>query len=409
MHDQQFAATGAGAAPDVLPALPFERAGILDIAPLYRQLQVERPVTPVRTAAGDVAWLVTRYADVKALLSDERLGRSHPDPAHAARISHSPLFGGPVGDAATEQADHARMRRVLTPAFSGKRMQALRPRIDALVADLLDHMERLPRPADLHEALSFPLPVLVICELLGVPFADRQHFRALSAGAANLLDHEQASQAWRELGAYMHGLLQQKRQAPAEDVLSDLLAAGEEPVALSEREMVRYAAALLFAGHETTVSRIDFGVLLLCANPAARAALQKDPAGVPAIVEEILRLAAPSSEGIPRYANADIALDGVTIRTGEAVLLALGVANYDEAVFPQPERFAEARQPNPHLTFGYGPRYCLGATLARVELQAVFSVLFHRFPALQVAVPFEQLQVRHDLLTGGLAALPVTW
>jgi cytochrome P450 len=394
---------------DALPTLPFERLSILDIAPLYRRLQAEHPITRVRTPAGDVAWLVTRYDEVKALLSDERLARSHPDPEHAARISGSALLGGPMGNYASEKADHTHMRRALTPSFSGKRMQMLRPRIDAIVADLLDRMERLPRPADLHEALSFPLPVLVICELLGVPYADRQRFRLWSEGAANLLDQQKASTALRDLGAYMHGLIEQKRRAPAEDVLSDLIAARDERAELSEREIISYAAALLFAGHETTVTRIDFGTLLLCAHPQARQALRENTALTPGVVEEILRMAAPSSGGIPRYAHADVQIAGVTFRRGDAVLLALGAANYDDSAFPEPERFDEARRPNPHLTFGYGPRFCLGASLARVELEAVFSVLFHRFPTLRLAVPLEQLQLRHDLLTGGLAALPVTW
>lgn len=207
----------------------------------------------------------------------------------------------------------------------------------------------------------------------------------------------------------MHGLIQEKRQAPAEDVLSDLIAANDERAALSEREITGYAVALLFAGHETTVTRIDFGTLLLLAHPNVREALQRRPELTAGIVDELLRLAAPSSGSVPRYAHADIVIDGLTIRSGDAVLLALGVANCDATVFPDPERFAATRQPNPHLTFGYGPRFCLGASLARVELQTVFNVLFRRFPTLRLAVPLEQLCSRHDLLTGGLAALPVTW
>lgn len=395
---------------DALPSLPFDRPSILDIAPLSRWLQAERPITRVRTPAGDTAWLMTRYEDVKALLGDDRLVRSHPDPAHAARISGSAFLGGPMGDFATEQEDHARMRQALTPAFSGKRMQALRPRIDRIVADLLDAMERQSPPIDLHEALSFPLPVLVICELLGVPYADRERFRAWSERAANLWDRDDAAVALRELGAYMAALIQQKQLAQAEDVISDLIAAHHERGQPSEREMVSMAVALLFAGHETTVTRIDWGTLLLLAHPDVRASLGRDPALVPAVVEEILRMAAPSSGGgIPRYASADITLGDATIPAGDAVLLSLSTANYDATVFADPTRFEELRQPNPHLAFGYGPRYCLGASLARVELQAVFGVLFHRFPTLRLAVPLEQLPLRHDILTGGLAALPVIW
>ncbi|HET8626992.1 MAG TPA: cytochrome P450 [Thermomicrobiales bacterium] len=392
-----------------LLTLPFERPTILDTAPLLRLLQAERPIARVYTPAGDTAWLVTRHEDVKALFADERLGRSHPDPTRAPRISDSPLLGGPIGDYATEEADHARMRRALTPAFSARRMKALGPHVQALVDGLLDRMAAAGPPADLHEALSFPLPVVVICELLGVPFEDRERFRAWSDAVARSQGREEATRALQDLGGYMAGLIERKRQAPGEDVVSDLIAA-QERGEIAARECVGYAVSLLFAGHETTVARIDYGTLLLLANPAQRERLEREPGLAPRAVEEILRMGLGGAGfGLPRFARADIAIGGVTIRAGEAVLLSLAAADRDGRVFAEPDRFDVGREPNPHLAFGYGSRYCLGASLARVELQAVFGTLLRRFPALRLAAPVAELRPRDELLTGGLAALPVAW
>ena len=393
---------------DELLQLPFPRSGVLDIAPLYRTLQATAPITAVRTPAGDVAWLVTGYPEVKALLADPRLGRSHPDPERAARISASAILGGPSGNAATEAADHALMRRLLTPAFSARRMHALRAHVAELVETLLDRLADQGPPADLHEALSFPLPVQVICELLGVPYSDRDQFRGWSAGASNLSDRKAATDALEQLVAYMHQLITHKRAHPGQDVISDLISA-QAQWRYHDQGIAALAAMLLFAGHETTVTRIDYGTLLLLTHADQCDAIRRDPRLVEGAVEEILRMAVPGSGGLPRYAQHDIDLAGVTIRAGDAVLLTSAVANRDDAAFPDPDRFDITRTPNPHLSFGHGPRFCIGASLARIELHAVFTALPRRFPTLQLAVPFEELQLRTDVLIGGLAALPVRW
>jgi pentalenolactone synthase len=393
---------------DELPRLPFPRPGILDIAPLSRILQAAAPITPVRTAAGDVAWLVTGYAEVKALLADNRLGRSHPDPKRAARISASAILGGPSGNAATEAADHALMRRLLTPAFSARRMRALQAHVTELVETLLDQLADQGSPADLHEALSFPLPVQVICELLGVPYDDRDQFRIWSASASSLSDRKAATDGLRQLVAYMHRLITDKRDHPGQDLISDLVAS-EADLRFGDEGIAGLAAALLFAGHETTVTRIDYGTLLLLNYRDQFDALRRDPRLVEGAVEEILRMAAPGGSGLPRYAKDDIELAGVTIRAGDAVVLNSVIANREAAAFPDPDRFDITRTPNPHLSFGYGPRFCIGASLARIELHAVFTALPRRFPTLQLAVPLAELHLRTDTLIGGLTALPVTW
>jgi pentalenolactone synthase len=391
------------------PQLPFPRPDVLSIGPLYAQLRATAPICAVRTPAGDPAWLVTSHALTRELLADPRLGRSHPDPERAARISASALLGGPMGDAANEAESHAQMRKMLAPAFAARRMHRLRAHVADLVAGALDRMAAHGAPADLHELVSLPIPVLVICELLGVPYADRDRFRALSEGVGGLTDRAVSLRALHDLVAYIGELVPRKRSAPAEDLLSDLVAA--DPEGRHDDRAAVLAAMLLFAGHETTVTRIDVGTVLLLTHREHYRALAADPTRVAATVEEILRLAAPggSSGGLPRYAHADIAVGDVTIRAGDAVVVSPAVANRDPDAFPDPEAFDPDRPAGAHLAFGYGPRYCIGAALARVELQAVFAALPARFPNLELAVPFDRLELRADLVTGGLRTLPVRW
>ncbi|SDI85211.1 cytochrome P450 [Nonomuraea jiangxiensis] len=388
-----------------IPVIPFERGDLLEVPAAYRELRVKEGIARVRTPAGDEVWLVSGYEDARKLFNDPRLGRSHPEPDKAARLSRSALIGGPQGDAATEKAEHDRMRKLFMPSFSARRMKALSAHVGSLVEERLDHLAQLTPPADLHAELSFPLPVLVICRLLGVPFEDRQYFSGVSARMGDMLDLEKGEAAREEMGAYMAGLIERKRREPAEDVLSDLANELDD-----DGTIARLAGTLLFAGHETTVNRIDFGVLLLLANPGQLDLLKADPALAPAAVEEILRMASPSLHGLPRYAHEDIEIGDRTIRRGEAVVIIPSAANRDERIYPDPDAFDLRRpQPDPHLSFGYGPRFCVGASLARVELEAVFSRLFQRFPTLRTAVPIEELPRNVGRITEGLAGLPVTW
>ncbi|HEY7201245.1 MAG TPA: cytochrome P450, partial [Candidatus Dormibacteraeota bacterium] len=219
--------------------------------------------------------------------------------------------------------------------------------------------------------------------------------------------HAQAGMA--QLTAYMAGLIARKREEPGEDVISDLIAAAYADPDYTEQEMIGIAAGLLFAGHETTILRIEFGVLLLLSDPVQRQALLADPSLVRTAVEEILRMAVPGLDVIPRYAAADLELDGAAIRRGDLVLLSRAAANRDPAAFADPQRFDVRRQENQHVSFGHGHHFCIGAALARVELQTVIGTLFRRLPTLRLAVPLEELRLRDDSVTGGLRALPVTW
>lgn len=382
-------------------------------------LHTDAPIRRVITPAGDPAWLVPGYDDVKAMLSDPRLGRSHPEPEKAARFSRSAIFGGPMGnDPSVEAVEHARMRRLLVPAFSARRMAELRPRVEQIVAQLLDDMVAAGPPADFHEAVSFPLPALVICELLGVPFEDRDDFRRWSDEAANTTDADRSLAGLSALWEYMRTLVARKQQQPGQDVISDLLATAEQDPNVHTDGIAMLAAALLFAGHETTVAAIDRGVVLLATHSDQFADLQRDPSHVTSAVEEMLRSSLPlprsavagvQAGGLPRYATEDIEFGGVRIAAGELVLLGLQNANTDARRFAKPDGFDTRRAPNPHLSFGHGPRFCIGAPLARIELHALVTALGDRLPTTRLAVPIESLRSRDELLTGGLIELPVTW
>src|SRR5262245_18805085 len=232
-----------------LHSLPFDRPSVVDPAPLLLELQSRGPITRVRTPAGDVAWLVMGYEQVKALFDDDRLGRSHPDPANAPRYASSAFFAAPVQSPDTERAQHAQFRRLLTPAFMVKRMNALRPTIQAVADDLLDQLSARTPPADLHTAFSVPLPVLVIGELLGVPPEDRERCYESADDASNLYDAKRAASGYRALHEDVHELMERKRRAPAQDVISDLVTASERGETMSDAQMTQIAGGLLFAGH----------------------------------------------------------------------------------------------------------------------------------------------------------------
>ncbi|MEO3809168.1 cytochrome P450 [Sphaerisporangium sp. B11E5] len=387
--------------------LPFDQPGPLRPAPLLRQMQARGPVHPIRTAVGDPAWLVTGYEQVRALLDDDRLGRAHRDPDRASRTGNSVMFGGPQGDFDTEQADHRRLRSLLRPHFSPRRMRALRARVETLTVGLLDELAAAGPPADLHTALALPLPIAVICELLGVPYEDRARFRAWTRAAADTSDRARSEQGLAELFVYGRQLVARKRAEGDSD--ADVISRLAFTEGVSDDEAAAMGTFLLFAGHETTVTAIGKGVLWLLTAPGQWQALAADPQRVEAAVEEILRAPGLGGDGIPRYARTDLEIAGVQVRAGELVLLDIGAANHDGTMFADPDRFDIARPPVPHLAFGHGARYCVGAPLARIELQAVFSQLASRFPGLRLATAVEELRFTHDTLTGGPAEVPVTW
>ena len=361
----------------------------------------------MHTPAGHEAWLVTDYAHVRHLLDDDRLGRSHREPDKAARTGESALFGGPLGNFDTEEADHARTRKLLQPHFSPKHLRALAPRVEALTTELLNELAEQGPPADLHAQLALPLPIQVICELLGVPYSDRDRFRAWAEDAGNVRDRARSERGLAELFDYGRMLVERKRAQPSDDVVSRLCATD----GVSDEEAATMSMFLLFAGHETTVVHIGLGVLLLLTNRDQWQALLDNPALIPNAVEELLRAATTGggAGGVPRYARTDFGIGDVSIHAGDLVLLDIAAANHDPVAFTHPERVDIARQEAAHVAFGHGARYCIGAPLARAELKAVFAQLIPRFPSMHLTVDPAELPTRRDVLAGGLVKLPVSW
>ncbi|MBV6702584.1 pentalenolactone synthase [Kitasatospora aureofaciens] len=395
-----------------LPRLPFDNPAILGIAPRMRALQQEGPITRVRTA-GEDAWLVTRYDEVRALLADRRLGLSNPNPQESAentaRGTMMALMAGDDYD--TEATKHPQMRALLVPRFSTRRMRLMQTRIEHHVDDLLDELAAGPAPVDLHRALSFPLPTMVVCDLLGVPLADRERFGQWARGTFDQSDDQHSANTFQKVVDYITELVVRKRTEPGDDILSELIA--EDGGALSDEYIAQLGCAVLLFGYETTIVRIDLGTLLLLRNPAQRALLAENPALAPAAVEEILRLGVGgkgSNALIPRYAHSDITVGETVIRAGDAVKLAIGAANIDGRVFPDSDLFDLTRhKPKTHMAFGHGIRHCIGRTLARIELTAVFERLFRKLPNLRLAVPEESLRWQEHRITGGFDELPVTF
>jgi cytochrome P450 len=398
------------------PRLPFPRSNVLEISPLYDLLRKESPLVRVTTPTGDPAWLVVAYKEARAAFADRRLGYyTHPDPDSASKLTDAALHSRPMGDVEFE-AEMGRLRRLLVPGFSPKRMRLLAGWIQELTDRCLDDMQeahdRAPEdPVNYHDLLGWRLPVLVIGALLGVPDQDRDDVIALSDRMGSIGERADAQAATSELREYMAGLVEAKRRDPGPDVISDMIAAeAEDPSFFSERPLAHYAAGLVFPGHETTVARLDFGVLWLLTDPGRRDGLMADPEGrIDRTVEEILRMTSAHNLGLMRYALEDVEICGVTVGRGELVIISEGAANRDPAVFADPDEFDPERGSTSHLAFGHGPHVCLGQSLARTELRTVFPSLFRRFPGARLAVDVSTLRIRNDRTGGGVDDVPLTW
>ncbi|MEV6237508.1 cytochrome P450 [Lentzea sp. NPDC051838] len=382
--------------------LPFEQANVVQLAPGLRDLQSQGAVHRVRTPDGKDAWLVTGHAEVRQLLDDKRLSRNNPDPA--AQDSGSALLASLLGSFAT---DHARMRALLEPHFSPERMAELRPYVEKQTAELLDELAARRPPVDLREAVALSLPIQVMCEWLGVPQEDKDRFGGWTQDAANLGDPVRSKQGLGGLFGYCKQLVADKRQHPGDDAISRICATE----GITDDEVLGLTALLLFGGYETTVARIGTSVLLLLSNEEQWQALVAEPSLIPGAVEETLRRSMPNPHngGMPRYAVTDFEIDGVTIHTGDFVLLNIIAANHDEAAFAGAGQVDVTRDTAASLVFGHGAHHCVGAALARMQLQVVLTQLVTRFPTLRLAVGVEELTLRQDTLIGGLVRLPVTW
>ena len=387
------------------PRLPFPQPHPLRAGAELSALRATGPIHRVTTVVGDPAWLVTGYTAVRELMDDDRLGRSHRSPETAPRSRASALFGGPIGDFDDEPAGQRRMRSLLQPHFSPRHLRTLTPRVEALTSALLDELAQHEQPADLHAIVAHPLPLLVICELLGVPYEDRERFGVWVDAAAFADDQELSGQGLASLVDYGMQLVSQKRSHPGDDVISRLCTDDS----LEDVEIAALTMALLFAGYETTVTQIWTQSVQLLSERSRWQALLDNPSSIPKAVEELFRASLIGGVGIPRYARDDIDIAGVTIVQGDLVLLDPGSANHDPSAFPDPDAVDFNRQGVPHVSFGYGARYCLGAPLARIELNAVFSQMIPRFPNMRLAVDAVDLTINTEALGAGLVELPVFW
>jgi cytochrome P450 monooxygenase len=382
--------------PEALPShVLSEKPHVLDVCPHVREVRDTPPVRQVRTFVGDKAWMVTGHAEVKRLFSDHRLGRSHPDPANKPQFLGHEWFDLAISDdhAAADEM-HAHDRSVLKPLFAIKHMEHLRPQVGALVDEMVDGLIGEGPPADLHEELGVPLVRAAFGKLLGVPSEDQQKWTGLMTHPGD----DDASKLM-EIPNYLRELATHKRQNPGPDVISRLCAVG-----LSDEDVGLHARTLLLAGFGAIVFHIDHGVLLRTREPEKFDALTRDPALLPAAVEELLRISG-GGVSLPRYAREDIEIGGVTIRANELVMLDLTLVNLDENVFDRPECLDLTRTPNRHLTFAHGMSSCLGAPFARLVLQSVFPRLFSRLPNLRLAIPEDQLRKNIN----GFIEFPVIW
>jgi cytochrome P450 len=391
-----------------------------------RARQTEGPLTRVRLWDGNTAWLVTGHAEHRALLADQRVsvdhsrpgmprtaqgtGMTEPEQQQLMKLMERGTLPG-LSFILKDDPEHAQLRRMVTGTFAIRKMEAMRPAVARIVDDCLDTLLAGPNPVDLVEAFALPVPSLVICELLGVPYSDHEFFQRNSKKIINRNSTAvQRFEAQIELGGYLDDLIGQKLAKPGDDLLSTLaerIEAGDLP----RQEAVAMGVLMLFAGHETTANMIALGTLALLEHPDQLAALRDtdDDRLVASAVEELLRYLTITHGGLLRVAVADFELAGQTIRAGEGIIVVSETANRDENVFPDPDRLDLHRDARQQVAFGYGPHACVGQPLARMELQVVYPALLRRVPTLRLATEVDKIPFKHDGFVYGVYELPVAW
>lgn len=408
-----FSATAVGSErANIAPTYPMRRQNPIDPPVEIGELREQRPITKVRIWDGTEPWLVTRYDDVRDVLADQRFSADFSQPGYpgssvAVKLSRevSPWFVN------MDDPAHAVYRRMLTAEFAVKRIEAYRPMVLRLVEELLSEMEKMPRPVDLVQVFALALPSLVVCEILGIPYQDREFWQESAKALFDVSSTpEVGAKADADLRAYLASILEDKRRNPGDDLLSRLdqkyIATGQ----LKPKDASAMALLLLVAGHETTANMIALGTMVLLDHPdQAAAVFSGDTETVAGAVEELLRLLTVVHTGRRRVAIADMDLSGVHIKPGEGVIASEPAANRDPAQFESPDTLDIHRENNHHLAFGYGVHRCLGQPLARLELQLAYPALLQRFPHLRIAVPQEELQFRDSMIVYGVSALPVEW
>lgn len=398
--------------PVTLPPLHMRR-NAFDPTPELAEIREADGVRTVISALGNPVHLITRHEDVKAVLSDhERFSNSRPPGftlPGAPEMSEDELASARAGNLlGLDPPEHQRLRRMLTAEFTIRRMKRLEPRIVEIVDSRLDAMIAAGPPSDLVADFALPIPSLVICELLGVPYEDRDDFQHRSTLQLDLsLPIAERLALQRQSREYMRGLVRRARQGPGEDILGMLVRDhGDE---LSDDELVGIAGLLLLAGHETTSNMLGLGVLALLRHPEQLAAVRDDPDAVGPAVEELLRWLSIVQNAIPRFTTTDVEVAGVRISAGELVFASLPAGNRDPEFIDSPDVLDIRRGAPGHLAFGHGVHHCLGAPLARMEMRIAIPALLRHFPTLALAEPFDAVQYRSFHFIYGLKSLAVTW
>ena len=399
-------------AADQTPSYPMPRQCPFSPPDELAELRESEPVSRARIWDGSTPWLLTRYDDVRAVLADDRFSADpfrsgYPHAAPSRKIRQTRMRPSFI---MMDDPDHARLRRMLIGEFTVKRTETLRPLIERAVTELLDEMAAGPNPTDLVQAFALPLPSLVICHLLGVPYEDHAFFQEQSHALLDLTAGEQAVVAASDaLVGYLDRLVDDRRRDPQDDLISRLAArvdAGE----LDADEVSSMAFLLLVAGHETTANMIGLGTLTLLHHPDQAALVRDgDPETVRSAVEELLRMLTVTHIGRRRVATEDVEIDGTLIRAADGVILAAEAANRDPAKYPEPDELDVTRGTNQHVAFGFGVHQCLGQPLARLELRIAYPALLQRFPDLRVTVPDEQIRFREQMAVYGVHELPVAF
>ncbi|WP_327091575.1 cytochrome P450 [Nonomuraea sp. NBC_01738] len=403
------AATATKPAPTPAP-LPRNQGGCpFDPPGELQRLRAEHPVSPLVMADGTIGWLVTRADDVRAVLADpafsaDIMKASNPVqviPEEARSLPPDPAFF-----IHADQPEHTRYRKLLMGQFTMRRVRELEPRIEEIVAEHLTRM-RVKGSADLVKEFALPVPSLVICELLGVPYEERERFQTLTTDMlrADATPMEIGTTAY-QLRLYLGALVTAKREAPDGAIISGLI---EDGSGLTDEELTSIAMLLLIGGHETTANQLGLSVFALLREPERYRLLADDPTLIPDAVEELLRYLPLSQFGVTRLAKRDVEVGGVLIRAGESVSLSVSAANRDPDRFYDPDTLDLTRRPTQHLAFGHGIHLCIGQALARAELRIALHALVTSYPGLRLAVPAEDVPLRHEMLIYGAAELPVTW
>jgi cytochrome P450 len=389
-----------------------------DPFPLFASVRELGAVHPVTLADGHDAWLVARYNEARAALNDPRLSQD----MHAALATGADVVAeGLPGSAfarhmlTVDPPDHTRLRRLVSAAFSARRVEALRPRVQVIVDDLLDDLaaHEPDTEVDLVGAFAFPLPFTVICELLGVPEPDRaplgRGLTAMLVPTTTQAEYARAKEASDAVVAMLEALVEAKQDAPGDDLVSGLLSARDGDEHLDNQELLSTIFQLIVAGHDTTASLIGNSLVALFRNPEQLVLLRADPSRIPAAVEECLRYDAPVPHSTFRYAIEPVEIGDVTIPVGAQVIICLAAANRDGDRYEGSEVLNIDRAETRHLAFGHGIHHCLGAALARMEGQLALASLLHRFPQLCLAVPVAELHWGHGdgLVLRGVSELPV--